>query len=432
MATAIGSGLDIPAYVDSLVKATRKPSADRINQAGSVVTARLSAVGQVKQSLSTLKTSLEALMKRADKPSLAATVSAEAGFSAAATENAVPGQYSVRVEQLASTQKLTSTAAWAEGEKPGAGSLEIKAGSTTVKVDVAATDTLADIAKAINQAADGKGVTASVVKADDGEHLVLSSREVGTSNAVEISGGTGAFADFKVTTKAATDAIVYVDGLKRTLSSNQVSDLVPGVNLTLSQAKNQEINLEVKADDSALKSDLDAFVKAWNDANSVLKNNSAYNPDAAPNRRAAPLTGDSMVRGLQQQLRSQVGGKLMELKAIGVSLDKDGRMSVDDAAFKNANPADVRAMLGQTGQYSDKLKSMLNTQLNSVDGSVTLRERALNKEIKGYEAQLDALDVRMHKLADLYTQQFTAMERVITQMQSSASALDNLLGSMQQ
>jgi len=98
MATAIGSGLDIPAYVDSLVKATRKPSADRINQAGSAVTTRLSAVGQVKQSLSTLKTSLEALMKRAEKPSLTATVAAEAGFTATAADTAVPGQYSIRVE----------------------------------------------------------------------------------------------------------------------------------------------------------------------------------------------------------------------------------------------------------------------------------------------------------------------------------------------
>jgi len=431
MATAIGSGLDIPAYVDSLIRATRKPSDDRINRAGAAVTAKLSAVGQIKQSLSTLKTSLEALVRRVDAPSLAATVAADSGFTAAATKDAVPGQYSVRVEQLATAQKLTSDA-YAEGAQLGAGTLDIKAGSTTFNVNIAATDTLADIAKAINQAADGKGVIASVVKADGGEHLVLSSREVGLANAVEITGGTGAFAGFTVTSKAATDAIVYVDGLKRTLSSNSVSDLVPGVTLTLSQAKNQEVNLEIKADSTAFKSDLDAFVKAWNDTNTALKNNSVYNPDADPNRRAAPLTGDSLVRGLQQQLRSQVSGSLQELRAIGVSLDKDGRMSVDDTVFKNAAQADVGAVLGQTGQYGSKLKTMLDTHLNSVDGSVTLRERALNREVKSYEAQLDALDARMQKLSDLYTRQFVAMERVITQMQGSASALDNLLNNMRQ
>jgi len=431
MPTAIGSGLDIPAYVDSLVKATRKPAADRINHAGTAVTAKLSAVGQVKQSLSTLKSSLQTLMDRADKPVLTATVPAEAGFSAAIADNAVQGLYSVKVEQLATAQKLTS-AVYEKGAKPGAGTLQLKAGETALSVTVSATDTLADVAKAINKAADGKGVIASVVKADGGEHLVLSSREPGTDNAVKITGGSGAFADFKMDTKAASDAIVYVDGLKRTLSSNHVDDLVPGVNLSLTQAKGQEFNLEVKADDHALKSDLDAFVKAWNDANTTLKNSSAYRPDALPGLRASPLTGDSLVRSLQQQLRGQVGDNLMALKDIGVSLDKEGRMSVDEAAFKHADPGAVRKVLGHQGGYSSMLKSTLDSQLNTVDGTVTLRERTLNKSIKGYEAQLDALDARMKKLSDLYTRQFTAMEQVITQMQSSAGALDNLLKSMKQ
>jgi len=429
MPTAIGSGLDIPAYVDSLVKATRQPSADRINHAGAAVTAKLSAVGQVKQSLSTLKSALQALMDRADKPTLAATVAADAGFTAAIAANAVPGLYSVKVEQLASAQKLTS-ALYDEGATPGAGTLQLKAGQTTLSVEVSATDTLADIAKAINQAADGKGVSASVVKADGGEHLVLSSREVGTAHAVEITGGSGAFEHFTMTAKAATDAIVYVDGLKRTLSSNRVDDLVPGVSLSLTQAKGQEFNLEVKADEGALKSDLDAFVKAWNDANAVLKNSSAYRPDASPERRASPLTGDSLVRTLQQQLRGEVSEHLMPLKGIGVSLDKDGRMSVDEGAFKQAGPEAIGKLLGRQGGYSGTLKTMLDAQLNTVDGTVTLRERALNKDIKGYEAQLDVLDMRMATLSALYTRQFTAMEQVITQMQSSASALDNLLASM--
>jgi len=38
--------------------------------------------------------------------------------------------------------------------------------------------------------------------------------------------------------------------------------------------------------------------------------------------------------------------------------------------------------------------------------------------------------MRMQKLSALYLKQFTAMEQVITQMQSSASALDDLLNSM--
>jgi len=428
MPAAIGSGLDIPAYVSSLVNATRKPSADRINHAGSAVTAKLSAVGQVKQTLSNLKSALQGLGERAQTPAMRIHTPADAGFSASIGANAVAGIYSVKVEQLASAQKLTSKV-YAEGTPPGEGTLELKAGKTTVSITVAKDASLADVAASINKAADGKGMTASVIKADGGEHLVLSSREPGTAQAVEIAGGTGAFADFKdnVTQKAATDAIVYVDGLKRTLGQNHVGDLIPGVNLSLEQAKGQEFNLEVKPDDSALKSKLDAFVRAWNDTNATLKASSAYHPDS---RRSAPLTGDSLVRGLQQELRNQIGDHLMDLKAIGLSVDKDGRMQVDDAAFKQADPDALKAVFGNKGHYSERLGKMLDTQLNSVDGSVTQRERTLNKEIKSYEAQLDELDARMLKLSALYTKQFTTMEQVITQMQTSGAALDQLLNNM--
>jgi len=430
MATAIGSGLDLPALVKSLVADARKAPSARINRAGSVVTAKLSSIGQIKQALGQLKSSLQTLMDRADKPALAVKVAADAGFTATAAADAVPGIYSVKVESLASAHKVISGCF--DGP-PGAGTLQIKAGDKTVSVSISAGDSLADIAKSINQSADGKTVVASVVKSDKGEHLVFSAQQPGTANALAVT-GTGAFADFStnVSEIKARDAVVVVDGLTRTLSSNNVSDLIPGVNLALTQAKpGAEFTVEVNTDEAALKADLDTFVKAWNTANEVFKKTSAYDPGASPERRASPLTGDSLVRGLQQQLRGQISGNLTELKALGVTLDKDGVMKVDAGVFKNADLAEVKSVLGKQGEYTGTLKTMLEGQLNSADGTVTLRERRLNQEIKGYEQQLDVLDARMQQLSDRYTAQFAAMERMIVQMQSSASALDNLLASMQ-
>jgi len=430
MATAIGSGLDLPKLVESLVGEARKAPAARINQAGTAATAKLSSVGKIKQVLNTLKSSLQTLMDRADKPTLAVKVPSDAGFTATGSADAVPGLYSVKVERLASAHKLVSDSL---PEKPGAGTVDIKSGDHTVSVPVSANDTLADIAKAINQADGGKAVVASVVKSDDGEHLVLSARHPGTDNALAVT-GTGAFASFaaEASEVEAKDAVVIVDGLTRTISSNSVGDLIPGVNLALTQAKSGvEYVVEVKPDEAALKSDLDGFVKAWNDANAVLKKVSAFDPAASPDRRASPLTGDALVRGLQQQLRGQVSSHLTELRALGVSVDKDGVMKVDAGEFKNADLSEVKATLGKQGQYTDHLKKMLEGQLNSTDGTVILRERGLNQEIKGYESQLDALDSRMQQLSERYTAQFSAMERMIVQMQSSAGSLDNLLSSMQ-
>jgi len=427
MATAIGSGLDLPKLIQDLVGDARKRPAELIKKAETAATVKLSSVGQVKQALNTLKSALEALNKRADAPALVARVSADAGFTVTGTENAVPGLYNVEVKSIASAHKITS----AGGVVPGAGTLQITGGGNTVSVTISAGDTLADVARSINLAADSKTVIASVVKSDDGEHLVLSARGLGTDNALTLGGTSTIFA--AKTEIDAKDAKVVVDGLERTLKDgNSVGDLIPGVNLTLTQAKSEVFTVEVKTDEAALKSDLDAFVKAWNDANAVLKRTSAYDPSASPERRASPLTGDSMVRGLQQQLRGQISNNLLELQSLGVSIDKDGVMKVDAGEFKNASLAEVKAVFGTQGQYPGALKTMLNGQLNSVDGIVTMREQSLNKQIKGYEAQLEALEQRMQRLSDRYTAQFSAMERMIVQMQSGASALDSLLAGLQQ
>jgi len=99
--------------------------------------------------------------------------------------------------------------------------------------------TLADIAAAVNKASGGKGVVASVITADDGQHLVLGAVGPGTVNALTVTAtGTDlqALAGALSTTVQATDAVVTVDGFKRTLASNTVQDLVPGVTLTLTKA----------------------------------------------------------------------------------------------------------------------------------------------------------------------------------------------------
>src|SRR5690606_20825 len=106
--------------------------------------------------------------------------------------------------------------------------------------------TLADIARSINRAAGGKGVGATVVTADDGEHLVFSARETGTANALTItaSGGDGGFLALTtgpggslVEQVAGSDARVRVDGFERTSASNTITGLVPGVNLSLATAR---------------------------------------------------------------------------------------------------------------------------------------------------------------------------------------------------
>ncbi|WP_115512932.1 MULTISPECIES: flagellar filament capping protein FliD [Xanthomonas] len=431
-----GSGLDIPTVVSTLVSRQKDPEQARINKAGTAATTQLSAISQIKSSMTTLKSALDKVVSSADTNAYKATVPTDAGFTATTTSSAAPGNYSVEVVSLAASQKLASGAFTADATV-GSGTLTIGYGDQSVTVDISGTDKLTDIAAAINKAAGGKGVTASVVTANDGQHLVFNAVDSGTKGALTVSASDpslnsltfGAGVTGGLTQQvAAADALVRVDGFERTSSSNTISDIVPGVVLNLTKAaEGTKFNLGVAADTSGLKANLTAYAAAYNTANTLLAKSSAYD---ATTKTASALTGDSLVRGLQQQLRGQVSGNVNELKALGLTIDKDGVMSFDGAKFDTAIASDGGAaaeVLGKDSKFGSGMTKLLDSNVNANNGTLTLRSDSLNKTIKGYEADLDDLDARMTKLTDRYTAQFTAMETMISKLQSSASSLSSLL-----
>ncbi|AAM41229.1 flagellar filament capping protein FliD [Xanthomonas campestris] len=430
------SGLDIPTVVSTLVSRQKDPEQARINKAGTAATTQLSAISQIKSSMTTLKSALDKVVSSADTNAYKASVPTDAGFTATTTSSAAPGNYSVEVVSLASAQKLASGAFTADATV-GSGTLTIGYGDKSITVDISGTDKLADIAAAINKAAGGKGVTASVVTANDGQHLVFNAVDTGTKGALTVSASDpslsaltfGAGVTGGLTQQvAAADALVRVDGFERTSSSNTVTDIVPGVVLNLTKAaEGTKVTLGVTADTSGLKGNLTAFAAAYNTANTLLKNSSSYN---AETRTASALTGDSLVRGLQQQLRGQVSGSISELKALGLTIDKDGVMSFDGGKFDTAIAADGGAAaeaLGKDSKFGSGLTKLLDANVNVNNGTLTLRSDSLNKQIKGFEADLDNLDARMEKLTDRYTAQFTAMETMISKMQGATGSLSSLL-----
>ncbi|MBB2757579.1 UNVERIFIED_ORG: flagellar hook-associated protein 2 [Xanthomonas campestris] len=433
-----GSGLDIPTVVSTLVSRQKDPEQARINKAGSAATTQLSAISQIKSSMTTLKSALDKVINSADTNAYKATVPTDAGFTATTTSSAAPGNYSVEVVSLASAQKLASGAFVADATV-GSGTLTIGYGEKKITVDISGTDKLTDIAAAINKAAGGKGVTASVVTANDGQHLVFNAIDTGTKGALTVSASDPSLSSLTygpgvsgglTQSVAATDALVRVDGFERTSSSNTVTDIVPGVVLNLTKAaEGTKVTLGVAADTSGLKANLTAYAAAYNTANTLLAKSSAYDPTT---KTAAALTGDSLVRGLQQQLRGQVSGNLTELKSLGLTIDKDGVMSFDGGKFDTAIAADGGAaaeVLGKDSKFGSAMTKLLDSNVNANNGTLTLRSDSLNKQIKGYEDDLDDLDARMTKLSDRYTAQFTAMETMISKLQSSTSSLSGLLTS---
>jgi flagellar hook-associated protein 2 len=437
---AVGSGLDIPTIVSQLVAADRAPVENRINNLGTAATAKLSALGNIKSALSNLQSSLGTLSSAITTPSFKTTVASDAGFTASTSSSAAAGNYDIEVVNLATANKLTSDSFSAE-EKVGAGSLQIAFGSTSLDVTVADDMSLASLAREINRVADGKGVTASIITSDQGQHLVLSATGTGSEGAITMTasgsdrlgelawdGSSGGMTQ----TVAAQDAEVIIDGRTRTGSTNTFTDLVEGVTINLTKATTGSAhNLSIAADSSTAKSSLQAFVSVYNATVSALKSSSSYNADT---KKASVLTGDSMVRTLQNQLRNLVGGNnVTDLKAIGVSVGKDGTLSFDASSYDKSiaeQPNLAARLLGKDGSLTTPLQSLLKSNLDSGTGVLVQRTDSLNKQISKLEKELDELDLRMDKVYDRYTAQFTSMDSLVASMQSTSNYLTTQLANL--
>lgn len=241
-------------------------------------------------------------------------------------------------------------------------------------------NTLQGIMDAINKG--NFGVTASIVS--DGSsgtgatpnHLILTSSATGQSSTMKItlsgSGGNPPDADLvsllaydpagtqNLSQKAsALDTQATVNGIAVTSSSTSISGAIAGV--TISALKTGTSTLNVAKDSSSLTSSVNSFVKAYNDLNAQITQLGAYNADT---KTGGPLLGDSTLRNLQASIRRQMSGSitglqgtsLTNLSQIGVSFQKDGTLSLDNAKLQKAinnNFNDIAGLFAAVGRGSD-------------------------------------------------------------------------------
>ncbi|TYT26302.1 flagellar filament capping protein FliD [Luteimonas viscosa] len=440
MSTTIGTAgkLDVPTMVAQLVAADRAQPDARIDRSERQVNAQISAIGALRSAFSALGTAVNALTSSDNLQARKAILPPEANFSATTSAGAAAGRYQIEVLALASAQKLTS-GAFAADAAVGTGTLTISAGDTSIEVQVAAPDnTLAGIRDAINAAAGGRTVTASIVTGDDGPHLVLNAVDTGTAGALTVtaSGGDGGLSALAYDPEGtsgltellpAADAKVRIDGIERTSSSNTITDAIDGVGLTLTEAEPGTVReLRIEGDASLQRNAAKSFVSAYNAALGTIAQTTAYNTGT---RVAAALNGDSMVRNATRELRDVVGDNVTDLKAIGITINKDGTLKLDEAAFDKGLAADpeaaARVFAGDEGMVG-RLDAVVD-RLVEADGLLESRSDSLAERSKALANQRSALDFRMSQAEARYRTQFTALDVLLSSLQTSSDFLTQQL-----
>lgn len=397
-------------------------------------TAKITAYGTVKSTLTTLQTATTALSKASTFSAVKATVSGS-GVAAAADVTAVAGSYQVVVDKLATAQTLATVGVADKAAAiSGSGTMTLTNGAgETFNIAIADGSTLADVRNSINNAK--AGISASIVSTGDAAtpyRLVMTANATGTDAAVTSNfTGTGDLATLLSTSgsggtmtelQAAKNAEFSVNGMDITSQSNTISDAIQGVALTISQTGSSTIT--VAQDTDTIKASIKAFVSAYNAMVTSNASLTAYNPDST---LSGKLLGDGTLRGIQNDIRSAINttqpGLYTNMAQFGVALGSDGKLAIDDTKLTKAltdNPTDVSnffsgsTVTGGTG-FAKSLGTLLTKTLQT--------EGKLDTVISGLQATNKALEDQYSRMEDTiatvmarYKTQFTALETSVTSM----------------
>lgn len=457
---ATGSGIDTASLVNSLVQAQFATKTDSLKAQQDAVSAQISGISTLKSDITTFATALKTLTTNGTLQSQPQSTNSSVLTASAQTGAVLTGlTSSITVSQLASAQVATTQTAVADRSTVlGSGQFTLTLGTATYSSDgtqmtgftagsgtpvtIDVTDgSLDTIANAIN--AKKAGVTASVVTDVDGKAYLSLKGTSGTTQAFTLqatSDPSGALAQLNVGVGAtgtkmssiAQNAKLTVDGVSVERASNTVTDLINGVKLQLNGTSSTPVSLTATTQSDALKQAISDFVDSYNTVLADIKTQT--------DPQNGPLKSDTAAQGLLNSLRSLTTRSLLTnaqpgtpttLAEIGIQTNRDGTLTVDDAAVTNAlntYPASVEAIFSFSTSSSDGITSALNgislTSTSTLYGLGASLTR-YSQQQSALSTQQDDLTTQSQDMTTRLTQQFADMNSKVAAYKSTQTFLTN-------
>ncbi len=196
----------------------------------------------------------------------------------------------------------------------------------------------------------------------------------------------------------ASDSQFTYNGVSITRSTNEVNDVISGVNITLEQTTepNKPAIISVSRDNQAIIDSLKEFVKAYNELIPKLDEDTRYDADT---KIAGIFNGVGDIRAIRSSLNNvfsysvHTDNGVESLMKYGLSLDDKGVMSLDEAKLSsalNSNPkatqdffygSDSKDMGGREIHQEGIFSKFNQVIANLIDGG--------NAKLKIYEDSLD-------------------------------------------
>lgn len=450
----VGSGLDVFKLAQDLTDVEKVPKKESIESDITATEASISGYGLVSFQVGQLQKAFEKLN---DADEMATSTGSSSNTSAISLTSldgaAATGAYDITVTRLAQEQRMISDEYTAATTilNSSAFDISIAVGSstTTTTAVTVSTPTPAGVVSAINAAS--TGVTASLVDTGIG----------GTNYRIILTGPTGSegaftmtstpdlgFGDSGNTLQAAQDSIINFDGLTVTRSSNEISDVIAGATISLTETTSTAVRLNIVSDRTTLKTNLENVVTAYNDLNTLFTELTAEGSEAELGGALADDT--SLVRYLKSQIRSALfadssttSGSVSALRDLGVSIDKTGNLTLNETTYDavvassyddvvmmlSANTSDQNLFGAESKGLSQDIATILEDFSDST-GVLTTRTSNAEGSLQDYKDELVKLEARMEGVYQRYLTQFSAMESLIASMDTTKDYLEGQLESL--
>jgi len=486
-----GSGADLTTLLNNLMTSEKIPLVSLQKKEAAQQT-KITAYGSLSAALSTFRDAYAAVdeskfvtAKATSSDATVATVTGKAGASS--------GNLSLKVDNLAVEAKVASArvldsegnAATADSTV-GIGKLTFTFGKATqtppgfeadaekesFTVDIGSDqNTLAGVRDAIN--AKSNGITAAIVKDGTGARLVFSSTKTGEQSNFKIEtdappgggGGPGLsqFAyDPAAPGAAATspsqltlgiNASLTLDGMAISSPNNILTDTIDGLTITLlkggvTAGVTASTTISVSQDNAGAKAAVTTLATAYNTLLAATKKLSLSVPQDAGStdtRTDGPLSGDATIRSLMNQIKSAITAPVdgatapyTSLGAVGMEFLKDGTLKLNETRFDAAMSADRNAVTklftkepnGEGSQGITAAIAALTTSMVADDGQVKSRINSLTTVTKQLQAQQTSVSARLVQIEARYRAQFTALDSMLTSMNSTSAFLTKQLDSL--
>lgn len=450
----LSSGLPLDQLVSDLTNALYSPKFEELNTREISVQSEISAFATLESAMDELFTAVKVLDDSATYQSKIAVSQASSIFTASADDTAVLGSYEIEVTSLAQANKLRSnpTLIPSSTSTVGTGTLSISVGTGSFDVAIDGTnDTLEGIRDAINNASDNSIITATILNVDDGSELILTAVNTGLTNTITVSVDDDDLTDTNTSGLSildsgnlteldpAQDATLEIETQVATSSTNVFSDVIDGFTITANKVTDPvdtTDTLEISLKTSTATDAINTLIEKYNDVQALITSLMDYNVET---NVAGPLLGNGLVRGIENQLRSIIGGEVegittdfTRVSEIGFETQLDGTINIDESILNDAianNIESVEALFASTNGIAIQLNNALDSYLQ-INGIIDSTQETLDEKLANFNTERTELTRKSDDYFEFLNERFTTLELQLSQFQAQSDFLTNALSNL--